>query len=230
MIRWSLLRCATASGVLAIFLLNAACLRLDAPHPEKAAYLLSAQRDAETTATLSKRVLQVDPFESAPCCLGRSFVYRSGDHIWMQDYYHEFFTAPPAMLTEISRQWLQQSGLFDQVVGTGYPPPSHLLRGRIVNLHGDYRSGRTPEAVLELEFSLWNLRGGAPVEPLQQSYHRRLALTDRRPESLVQAWSEALAEILAELETTLRQRFAADAGAVFPTPPPPASRSDQSAF
>lgn len=230
MIRWLFLRCAAASGVMALVLLIVGCLRLEAPHPPKTSYLLSAQRNAATTATPTKRVLQVDPFESAPCCLGRRFVYRSGDQVWLNDYYHEFFTAPPAMLTEISRQWMQQSGLFDQVVATGFPPPSHLLRGRIVNLHGDYRPGRTPEAVLELEFSLWSLRGGAPVEPLQQSYHRRLALTDRRPESLVQAWSEALAEILAELETTLRQRFAADAGAVFPTPPPPASRSDQSAF
>ncbi len=209
MTRWFFFHRAISSGILGLFLLLSGCLRLETPHPPKTAYLLSAQRNAPITESLSHRILQIDPFESAPCCLGRSFVYRRGEQIWLNDYYHEFFTAPPAMLTEISRLWMQKSGLFGQVAATGYPPPSHLLRGRIVNLYGDYRPGKPPAAVLQLEFSFWDLQAGAPRDPLHRSYHRRLVLEDRQPETLVKAWSEALVEILGELETTLKNRFAA---------------------
>jgi ABC-type uncharacterized transport system auxiliary subunit len=188
----------------ALFLLTG-CLRLEKPYPQKIAYRLEATPGATARQPLSNRILQIGKFDSAPAYRGKGFVYRTGEQTWQADYYHEFFTQPAAMLTEQCRRWLQQMGLFGQINQGGYPLASDLLQGRIVALHGDYRPGRAPMAVLELQLTLINESRTPAHTVLNRLYRRSLPLVDREPATLVKAWNEALADILREFEAQLRQ-------------------------
>ena len=190
--------------ILSALLLLAGCLRLEKPYPQKSSYRLEATPGATVQQPLSSRVLQIGKFDSAPAYRGKGFVYRTGEQTWQADYYHEFFTAPAAMFTEQCRSWLQQTGLFGQINQGGYPPASHLLQGRIVALHGDYRPGQAPMAVLELQLTLINESSTPTHTVLNRLYRRRLPLADREPATLVKTWNEALTEILAEFEAQLR--------------------------
>jgi len=190
--------------LLSAFSLLAGCLRLEKPYPQKSAYSLEASPDVTAQQPLSSRILQIGKFDSAPAYRGKGFVYRTGERTWQADYYHEFFTPPAAMFTEQCRSWLQQTGLFGQINQGGYPPASHLLQGRIVALHGDYRPGQAPMAVLELQLTLINESSAPAATVLDRLYRRRLPLTDREPATLVKTWNEALTEILREFEAQLR--------------------------
>ncbi|MCD4688379.1 MAG: ABC-type transport auxiliary lipoprotein family protein [Desulfuromonadaceae bacterium] len=187
----------------ALFLLTG-CLRLEKPYPQKSAYRLEAIPATTTQQPLSNRVLQIGKFDSAPAYRSKGFIYRTGEQTWQSDYYHEFFTPPTAMLTEQCRRWLQQTGLFGQINQGGYPLASDLLQGRIVALHGDYRPGRAPMAVLELQLTLINESRTPAHTDLNRLYRRSLPLVDREPATLVKAWNEALADILREFEAQLR--------------------------
>lgn len=188
----------------ALFLL-AGCLRLEKPYPQKSAYRLEAAPDTTARQPLSNRVLQISKFDSAPAYRSKGFIYRTGEQTWQSDYYHEFFTPPAAMLTEQCRRWLQETGLFSQINQSGYPPATDILQGRIVALHGDYRPGHKPMAVLELQLTLTNESRTPAATVLDRLYRRRLPLVDREPATLVKAWNEALADILSEFEAQLRQ-------------------------
>jgi cholesterol transport system auxiliary component len=191
--------------LLPALLLASGCLKLEKSYPQKSSYALQALRSAPSQQTPSQQILQIRKFASAPAYRGRGFVYRTGEQTWQSDYYRQFFTPPAAMITEQCRRWLQQTGIYSQINQGGYPPADHLLQGRIVALHGDYRPDRTPEAVLELQLTLIDERSTPGRIVLDRLYRRSLPLADRQPATLVNAWNEALATILSEFEAQLRQ-------------------------
>lgn len=188
----------------AIFLLSG-CLRLEKPYPQKSAYSLESSHAAVAQQPLSSRILQIGKFDSAPAYRSKAFIYRTSEQTWQDDYYHEFFTQPAAMLTEQCRRWLQASGLFGQINQSGYPPATDLLQGRIVALYGDYRPGHSPMAVLELRLTLIDETQTPAKTVLNQFYSRHLPLAEKNPDSLVKAWNEALTDILGEFENQLQQ-------------------------
>ncbi len=188
----------------ALFLLTG-CLRLEKPYPQKSAYRLEAIPATTTQQPLSNRVLQIGKFDSAPAYRSKGFIYRTGEQTWQADYYHEFFTPPAAMITEQCRRWLQEAGPFSQINQSGYPPATDILQGRIVALHGDYRPGQAPMAVLELRLILINETQTPAQTILNRLYRRRLPLADRTPTTLVKAWNQALTDILSEFNTQIHQ-------------------------
>lgn len=191
----------------AFFLMNG-CLRLEKDYPQKTAYRLEAAPGTPAQQLLSNRVLQISKFDSAPAYRGKGFVYRTGEQTWQSDYYHEFFTPPAAMFTEQCRHWLQEAGVFSQVNQSGYPPATDLLQGRIVALYGDYRSGDTPQAILELRLTLIDETSNPAQTVHDRLYRRHLPLADRNPTTLLNAWNEALTDILREFTTEVQSKQA----------------------
>lgn len=192
--------------LLPAFLLLPGCLRLEKPYVQKNAYRLEVTSETKAQQPLSKRILQIGKFDSAPAYRSKGFIYRTSEQNWQVDYYHEFLTPPAAMLTEQCRHWLQETGLFSQINQSGYPPATDLLQGRIVALYGDYRPGHKPMAVLELRLTLINETQSSAQTVLDRLYRRQLPLADKNPTTLVKAWNQALADILREFATQLQQR------------------------
>jgi hypothetical protein len=190
--------------VLSICILWAGCVKLEKPYPQKKSYVLEVRRNGESRPASDETVLLVRNFTGAARFRGRGFVYRTGQLQYQADFYHEFFTAPAAMISEESGRWLQQSGLFGHVTEGGEPPPTHLLQGRINALFGDYRPGQPPTAVLELHLALIDDRGVSTQILLDGRYRREIPLADRSPQTLLQGWNSALQEILTEFERDLQ--------------------------
>lgn len=191
--------------ILPAFFLMSGCLRLEKPYPPKSAYRLEAAPETAAQQLPSNRVLQVSKFDSAPAYRSKGFVYRTGEQTWQSDYYHEFFIPPSAMFTEQCRNWVQESKLFSQVNQSGYPPATDLLQGRIVALYGDYRSDHTPLAVLELRLTLIDETSNPAQTVHDRLYRRHLPLADKKPTTLLNAWNEALTDILREFTKRIQQ-------------------------
>ena len=92
----------------------------------------------------------------------------------------------------------------------GWPGPigtkagtSWVLESDLERLDADLRDPEAPQAVLEMQVRLLDTRKGSPALVLDRRYAASEPLADRTPETLVAAWSRALATVLGEIERDL---------------------------
>jgi len=190
-------------AVLALFLLLAGCM--GRRYVEKRTFLLDVSRDGTVSTAERNVVLRVRTLRVSPRYEGKGFVYRMANFNYESDFYNEFFTSPDSMITEEVRQWLAESGLFQQVVDFSSPVnPTHILEGTVMNLYGDFSEGSQPGAVLGIQFSLIDDIAGRSEIVLQKSYRREVPIQGMPPAALVEAWNEALRKVLIDLEKDLK--------------------------
>ncbi|MCX7048921.1 MAG: hypothetical protein NTX50_25975 [Candidatus Sumerlaeota bacterium] len=195
--------------------LASGCIGLTKEYPRKQYYLVEAQPPApKTPAAGVSGILSVRRLRVSPGFDSKGFVYQTGQADYCSDFYHEFFIPPADMLTEQTRQWLDQSKLFSCVLfAPGAVEDTHILEGAVVAIYGDYRDKRSPKAVLEMQFLFLRDAPQAPVIFWQKNYRQEVPLARSSPEALVDGWREALRAILSSLENDMRQTRLAEAAA-----------------
>ncbi len=188
-------------GLVGILMLSG-CLRLEREHPEKRFFLVEAVRaDATRPSEFEDRILQIRRLDISPAFEAASFVYRTGESSWESDYYNAFFTSPDVMLTELTSRWIAASGLFGQVVSpSSLMRSDYLLEGHVVSLYGDYRPGRPPEAVIEIQVLLLRDLPKRPETIVQGNYRASEPVTGNAPGDLVAAWGRGMRSILGDIE------------------------------
>ena len=130
-------------------------------------YMLQAPRPAAPAVREGKAVLAVPRFTIDAAYANRGLVYRLDEHRYESDAYNEFLVSPTVMITERTRDWLAQSGLFAQVLGSGSgAEPTHRMEANIAAIYGDFRDKRAPKAVMEIRFFLLRIEGGADPRTL----------------------------------------------------------------
>ena len=136
---------------------------------------------------------------------GKSLVYRLGDNRYEKDFYNVYAALPNEMVSNATRQWMNQANIFSMTVGQSTSfSPFYILQASVEEFYGDYRV--RPEAVVTVEFFLTVTTAGIE-KPLIGSnrYTKRVALANNTPAALVQGEQEALAEILKLYEVQLNQ-------------------------
>ncbi len=136
---------------------------------------------------------------------GKSLVYRLGDNRYEKDFYNVYAALPNEMVSNATRQWMNQANIFSMTVGQSTSfSPFYTLQASVEEFYGDYRV--RPEAVVTVEFFLTVTTAGIE-KPLIASnrYTKRVALANNTPAALVQGEQEALAEILKLYEVQLNQ-------------------------
>jgi len=186
-----------------LFLGAAGCVKLDKPNPGKRQFALDARRvGAPAETRLADMILKVRRFDVAPQYGAAELVYRIGDAEYAADYYNVFFVPPADLLTQAVRQWLADSGRFEQVPDAASRlPATHTLEGNVTALYGDFRG--QPAAVMEIQFALLDEAGPRPGLGFSKTYTRSIPIAADQPPELVKGWNQALGEILGELEPDL---------------------------
>ena len=157
-----------------------------------------------------KASLVVRPFAAQPPYNRDRMVYRSSPYEFDFYHYHRWVTKPADMLTTLTRQTLQQSGLFTTV----YPTPdarADLRLGGVVRQYEEVDQAQSWQAALSIE--VWLSRSQEPAPFWFQSYSATRLATKRNPAAVAEAMSQNLQDILARLTTDL-----ADALATQPAP------------
>ena len=122
------------------------------------------------------------------------------------DFYNEFMVSPVSIITEQIRRWLDDSGVFAGVVNTSSGVKAgYVLEGNVVCLYGDYRDRTSPEAVLEIEFTLISAKGLANPIVFHRTYAAARAVEPANAAALVKGFNGCLAEILGGFEADLRK-------------------------
>jgi len=197
-------RLISAVAVVALTLMLSGCMSRQ--YVERQTFALDISR-GETATAESEAILRVRTFRISPRYEGKRFVYRGESLSYESDFYNEFLTSPDTMITEEVRQWLADSGLFQQVVGfSGQVQPTHILEGTITDLYGDFSErGSPPRAALQMEFYLSEEIAGRSKTVFHNRYRQEIRIQRDSPEELIQGWNKALARILTDFEGDLRE-------------------------
>lgn len=203
-------------GCIALLALGITACAPSRPAVDTANWLVLPERSGPARKTQSEFWLKMGSFSVAPPFDGKSLVYRVTDQRYEKDFYNAYITLPSDMVSNASRQWLNQSGIFRVTVGQSTSFPSfYTLQASVDEFYGDYRG--QPEAVVSVQFFL-TVTNASSNNPLitTKRFTRRIALPNTSPQALIQGQQQALAEIL--------QQFEADLVAISGTLPKPMGR------
>jgi cholesterol transport system auxiliary component len=195
------------AAILIVLILGAGCLPIPKESLEKKEFVLDVSRPPGEKANPSNGVLRVNEFRVAEQYEGRGFKYRLDDVTFQSDFYNEFFILPGQMIAEETRQWLDQSGIFKDVVGeSGQLQPSYILDGLILELYGDYSSS-VPKGIMAIEFVLVREVRGQSDVIFKNSYRQEQPASGKSAKELARAWNKALFSTLEALEKDMQGKI-----------------------
>jgi cholesterol transport system auxiliary component len=197
-----------SSFVLFAFTLTlSGCLQGDTA--DRKHYIVEAKREGGPPAVHSDTTLRVRRFNVDEAYASKQLVYRIEEFRYESDYYHEFLVLPGLMITEKTRDWLADSGLFGRVSSVGSRLEStYMLEGNVTKLCADFTDKSAPMAVMEIRFFLLV---GADVNEtvvLSETYRAASPIPNRSAEAVVEAFSKSLTDILARLEADVKKVLA----------------------
>ncbi len=177
--------------------------------PGKEFFMIEAVRPSGMAQTPSDATLELRLFNVDTAFASKNLVYRLGEFRYETDYYRQFLVTPSQMLTERTRRWLADSGLFKQVL----PPnsqitPTYTLQGIVTALYGDFTNESAPVAVMRIRFLLIGRGSEEGSVVFSQAYRVAQPLSAKTAEAMLDALSKDLTEILTRLEEDLRKYLA----------------------
>ena len=112
--------------------------------PKRTAYnqrhfILDVSRNHPQHRIRKEIIMDVQSFSVDTTFSTKSLVYRKAKSEYKTDFYNQFLVKPEDMITEKTRSWLSESGLFKWVLEPGiYADATHTLQGNIIALYGDF--------------------------------------------------------------------------------------------
>lgn len=178
------------------------------PSYEEQHYILAAVRQGEPVRTPVDGSLEVHRFSVDSAFTTKNLVYRLGEFKYETDYYRQFLIAPGIMITERTRDWLSDSGLFGRVLLTSSRiAPTYTLEGNITALYGDFSSESAPVAVMEIRFFLLKNADAGNVA-FAETYRAATPVPEKTTEVFIEALDKGLVDILTRLEADLQKALA----------------------
>jgi len=172
-------------------------------------YVLDTVREGGPAQVHTDATLRLRRFNVDEAFASRQLVYRLDEFRYEPDYYRQFLVLPGVMLTEETRDWLANSGLFGRVTSVGSRVESaYLLEGNVTALYADFTRASAPAAVMEIRFFLLSGAEGNESVSLAQTYKATTPISARTAEAVLEALSGDLKEILARLEADIQRVLA----------------------
>jgi len=191
---------------LALLLLSTACPNVNKPYPERTYFLFEVPGTTQVIKTVPNTTLDLNRFSISPGSEGREFIYRTTDLEYKTDFYNQFFRPPDTIMTETVREWLNDTGLFVDVLNpASMAIANYTIEGNIVELYGDYRNLNAASAVLSIQFFLLKTSADfdEPQILISKTYSAEKPIGTASPQNLMNGWNLALEQILNEFLTDL---------------------------
>jgi ABC-type uncharacterized transport system auxiliary subunit len=169
-------------------------------------FVLETSRKGPQQKTSKDIILDVKNFSIDTTFNTKSLVYRKGQSEYETDFYNQFLIKPDDMITEKTRNWLSESGLFKWVLEPGsYTDATHVLEGNITALYGDFRDDSSPKASMKIRIFLVKLPEKSMV--FGKTYAVVSEVKSQTAEALVEAFDKCLINILSNLEKDLQEQL-----------------------
>ena len=169
-------------------------------------FILEASRNGPRQNTSKDIILEVKNFGIDRPFGSKGLVYRKVSSEYETDFYNQFLISPENMVTEKTRAWLSESGLFKWVLEPGsYADATHKLEGNITALYGDFSNESTPRAKMEIRLFVIKLSDKSIV--FGKTYIALSDVKSRTSEGLISAFDNCLMTILSDLEKDLETQL-----------------------
>lgn len=198
MSRWIVLAVALVSGWLTACSFSRPALpvsvySIEPSPPERAA-----------AATRQPENLRVGQVRVAASYAGAELVYRIDEVRFANDFYHRLIAPPGALLGNVIATWLDTAGPMRSVAAPSAAVPARYVLDVMVNeLYGDFRPAHAPQAVIRLQAVLLDTANANSPPRLERTIERTIPLAAATPEALVLGYSQAMSEMLTELQPEL---------------------------
>ena len=167
-------------------------------------YWLDIERPKSVAGKTSTAILSVEPFSIDSAFRSRSIVYKRTDHEFENSFYMEYLVPPAKMMTERTRKWLSDSGLFARVLSPGSTMrPTHVLEGHIVKVYVDASVSDSTAAELEISLYLLNKEKGKEEIFSGKTYTVTEPMDSAKAEDYFKALKIAMTKILQQYEKEL---------------------------
>jgi uncharacterized lipoprotein YmbA len=178
---------------------------------QKEAFAL-ATPSTETGPAAHTNILSLRHVTISPLFDGQPLVYRTGENSYERDPYAEFLVPPHQMLEQCLRGYLSSGHAFADVLEPGSSlKSSWSAEVSVSQLYGDFRHRDKPFAVLQLRFLLYSTEPANRGNVFwQREYSERLPLARRTAAALVAGWNDGLQQIMAQINTQLKDLAATE--------------------
>lgn len=186
--------------VTACAVITLAACAIGKPMPKATTYVVAPPMAAANSPSSRRpEALRMGNVRVAAAYATNALVYRLDDVRYESDPYHAFIAEPGAMLGSQMAEWLDRAGPFETVALPGSTRPTrYVLDATVAELYGDFRAGRSPAAVLTMQFTLID-QAAHPKVVYESTIARRVDLPQASPDALVRGYGKALEEILVQL-------------------------------
>jgi ABC-type uncharacterized transport system auxiliary subunit len=148
--------------------------------------------------------VRIRRFEIFEAFQGRSFVYRTSQNTYKEDFYRQFFYDPANMITEAAVNWFSHSAY---IANVEYKEMSmnadYEIKGLINALFVDAVDTANPKVRMTITFKGYDIRTLSARLCCEKQYSRELPLDKRSAEKIMAAWNEELTSILSEFDKDL---------------------------
>lgn len=169
-------------------------------------FILEAVRQGGPVQPVADGSLEVHRFSIDAAFMTKNLVYRLGEFKYEADYYRQFLIPPGTMITDRTRDWLADSGLFQIVLPMGSRiVPTYTLEGNVAALYGDFADEAAPSAVMEIRVFLLENAGGQEKVVFSETYRATAPVSSRATDDFIDALNRSIVEILTRLESDLQE-------------------------
>ncbi|WP_291319893.1 ABC-type transport auxiliary lipoprotein family protein [Desulfonatronospira sp.] len=187
--------------LLCLLLLAAAACAPKKKPPDRNFFVLETKRQTDPVRDEPQGILSVRGFDVSAGFRGKEIVYRTDRGRSQSDFYNQYFISPGPMLTDLTRQWLEDSGMFEAVIPMGsHKKADYILEGAVTSLYGDFQNRGEPASVLRMQLLLLEDDRQDYRMLMHRTYQERVTLNGSGAEHVVQGLNKALTRILTRLE------------------------------
>jgi ABC-type uncharacterized transport system auxiliary subunit len=167
-------------------------------------YALIVQRPDMPSPVRTQTMLEVRPFSIDAAFATRSLTYRRTENRFETEFYHEYLAGLGAMITDQTRRWLEDSGIFSAVFTSGsLLRPTCTLEGNIAAAYLDTSKQGSSVARLEIAFYLLQKDTSNPSLIFGKRYTAEQPVDSSKIEAYMNAQHQCLTRILTDLENDL---------------------------
>jgi cholesterol transport system auxiliary component len=173
------------------------CFSIKKDFPEKKSFLLELSPSKGQARSMPKEWnVKLRKVSVSSKYLDKSFVYRRSESKYESDFYDEFLISPQQNLSEELVKYLDASGAFLSTSDMNSRiEATHYIEADFTGLYGDFREKGFPKSYMEVQLRVFDDRTAEYTPIFRKNFSKSIPMKDESPESLVDGWNQALAEI-----------------------------------
>lgn len=185
----------------------AACVGHEKTPPIETYSLATATASIKQTSSQNKHIMRMMPASIAPEFSNYSFIYRTSNSRYLVDPYRQFLSSPNAEITSYLQNALAPTLQATLIASDNLMTANFVLQENITALYADYQNKSAPEAVMEIQFILYQCKGGTTSQISTLNLSERTPIAPNDPTSLIKAYQNDLDKMTGKLSVFINQQL-----------------------